>query len=82
MLPVLHTQQAADNSVSYVAEHDCNAPAIARFRSAPRPLSPVYWKSHQCHGAKFGGKVNPKTALYYAIMLRPNESPDNPIFNQ
>jgi hypothetical protein len=20
-------------------------------------LAPVYWKSHQCHGLKFGGKV-------------------------
>uniref|UniRef100_UPI00300435EB hypothetical protein n=1 Tax=Shewanella algae TaxID=38313 RepID=UPI00300435EB len=23
----------------------------------------VYWKSHQCHGLKFGGKVNCKTEL-------------------
>ena len=38
MLPVLHTQQAADNSVSYVAEHDCNALAIGLLRNAPRPL--------------------------------------------
>ncbi|WP_421175193.1 hypothetical protein [Aeromonas enteropelogenes] len=22
------------------------------------PLAPAYWKSHQCHGLKFGGKVN------------------------
>ena len=38
MLPVLHTQQAVNNSVSYVAEHDCNALAIGLLRNAPRPL--------------------------------------------
>ncbi len=28
------------------------------------PLAPVYWKSHQCHGLKFGGKVRQYKSLF------------------